>query len=457
MKKRILIVTLAVTIIGLLLFSFAAVQISYDDSIENAKNYLAVYALQFNENYSVDNDGAAAFSQSLDGARVTIMDENGYVLGESEDVDEIETNHSERPEVKSAIYAGSGVAVRESNTLGKKMVYYCKQVELNGAAYLIRVAVATSSEWAMFVDVLPTIAVFIAIDIILCTIAAYVGTFLILRPVENMAKEATLGKDVSTNYREIQSLANLLNERNRSLAFQMNELKNEKELVIKTKQSKDELISNITHEMNTPLTSIKGYAELLESGSLTPEQTALAYKTIYSQSERLTNLIASIINYNEIDSDDLPPYDVDFSSIVKETIAVVLPEAEKAGVSIIDNAQSGVTVSGRHERLSELAGNLIRNAVRYNRRGGTVTVSLTDDYFSVEDTGIGIAEENMDKIFSRFFTVDKSHSGKNGGFGLGLAVCKRICNKAGWTISVKSKLGEGSTFKVDFNRKSASF
>lgn len=452
MKKRILIVTLAVTIIGLLLFSFAAVQISYDDSIENAKNYLEVYASLFDESYSADDDGAAAFSLDLGGARVTIMDGNGAVLGESEQV-EIETDHSARPEVASAISTGSGVAVRKSDTLGKKMVYYCVKTTVSGTTYLVRVAAATSSEWAMFVDVLPTIAVFIAIDIIMCTIAAYVGTYLILRPVENMAKEATLGKDVSTNYREIQSLAAILNERNRSLAFQMDELKNEKELVIKTKKSKDELISNITHEMNTPLTSIKGYAELLESGSLTPEQTATAYKTIYSQSERLTNLIASIINYNEIDSDDLPPYDVDFSSIVKETIAVVLPEAEKAEVQIVDKVADGITVSGRHERLSELAGNLIRNAVRYNKRGGTVIVNLTNEYFSVEDTGIGIAEENMDKIFSRFFTVDKSHSGKNGGFGLGLAVCKRICNKAGWTISVKSKLGEGSIFKVDFNRK----
>ncbi len=452
MKKRILCITLAVTIIGLLLFSFAAVQISYDSSIENAKSYLKVYVGLFDDGYSFDNEGAAAFSQKLDGARVTLMDSSGNVIGESEQVEEIEINHADRPEVESAKSGGSGFAVRKSATLGKNMAYYCKSMQFGETVILVRVAIATASEWAMFVDVLPTIAVFLAIDVVACMIAAYVGTFLILRPVEKMAKEATLGKEVSTNYREIQSLAAILNERNRSLAFQMSELQNEKELVIKTKKSKDELISNITHEMNTPLTSIKGYAELLESGSLTPEQTALAYKTIYSQSERLTNLIASIINYNEIDSDDLPPYDVDFSSIVKETIAVVLPEAEKAEVTIVDCVESGVIVSGRHERLSELAGNLIRNAVRYNKRGGTVTVKLNEQLFSVEDTGIGIAEENMDKIFSRFFTVDKSHSGKNGGFGLGLAVCKRICNKAGWTIGVQSRLGEGSTFTVNFNK-----
>ena len=104
----------------------------------------------------------------------------------------------------------------------------------------------------------------------------------------------------------------------------------------------------------------------------------------------------------------------------------------------------------RHERLSEIFGNLVRNAIKYNKDGGSITVTLNYRGFAVEDTGIGIAEENMSKVFSRFFTVDKSHNGKNGGFGLGLAVVKKICQKSGWKISVESKLGEGSKFTVEF-------
>ena len=100
--------------------------------------------------------------------------------------------------------------------------------------------------------------------------------------------------------------------------------------------------------------------------------------------------------------------------------------------------------------MTELLGNLTRNAIRYNKQGGSVTVSLDGKSLAVADTGIGIAEENLDKIFDRFFTVDKSHDGKNGGFGLGLAVVKKICRKSGWKLSVESKKGEGSKFTIEF-------
>ncbi len=203
--------------------------------------------------------------------------------------------------------------------------------------------------------------------------------------------------------------------------------------------------------MNTPLTSIHGYAELLGSGGLNDEQKELAYKTVLTQSERLTNLIACIINYSEIESDDLPPYEVDFSALARETLYALQPEADSKNVRIISRIDDSVTILSRHEYLSEVFGNLVRNAVKYNKDGGSVTVTLTPDALVVEDTGIGIAEENMSKVFSRFFTVDKSHGGKNGGFGLGLAVVKKICAKSGWDIDVESTLGKGSKFTVRFS------
>ncbi|MBO5328171.1 MAG: HAMP domain-containing histidine kinase, partial [Clostridia bacterium] len=242
----------------------------------------------------------------------------------------------------------------------------------------------------------------------------------------------------------------ILNERNLSIEKQLNQIKTEKELVVKTQNSKDEFIANVTHEMNTPLTAIKGYSELLASGMLNEEQTALAYKTIVGQSERLSNLIARIINYNELSNDDLPSYEIDLSKSVKETLNVLRVEAELRQITFIENISEGVKVFSRQERVNEVVGNLIRNAVRYNKDGGTVTITLTNNTLSVKDTGVGIAKENLDKIFSRFFTVDKSHSGKYGGFGLGLAVVKKICNISGWEIQVYSKLLEGSEFIVKF-------
>lgn len=449
MRKRILIISLLITVFGIVIFSLASTQAYYASSVEQTKNHLPVFMNVFSEEeYSRDNEGAARFSARLNGARVTFMTADGTVTGESEAGGTL-ANHADRPEVAAAISRGEGYAVRASETMGKNMIYYCKAFG-DAQPFLVRIAVYTDSEWALLAQSLPAVAVYLLIDILGCLVFTYIATYYILRPVEQLTREATRGGTVVTPYKEFQTVADVLNERNRNIEMRMLEIEQEKKLVEKAQNSKNEFIANVTHEMNTPLTSIKGYAELLSSGLLSDDQKQQAYKTITSQSERLTNLIACIINYNEIDSDDLPGYDVDASALAREMIAVVRPEADKRGIEIIEKIDDNVTINSRHERLTQLVGNLLRNAIRYNRDGGKVTVELTYRYLKVSDTGIGIAPENMDKVFSRFFTVDKSHGGKNGGFGLGLAVCKKICTRAGWRISVESEQGVGSLFTVDF-------
>lgn len=253
-----------------------------------------------------------------------------------------------------------------------------------------------------------------------------------------------------TNEEELRPIADILNERSRNIKKQMAEIKEEKELVEKERLSKDEFISNVTHEMNTPLTSIHGYAELLSAGGMTEEQKSAAYRTIISQSERLTNLITCIINYSEIESDTAENYEVNFSGIARDMIDSLKPEFDKRNITVEENISDNVIVSSRNEYVTEITGNLIRNAIKYNKDGGKITVTLDKTGFTVEDTGIGIKEEDLPKVFSRFFTADKSHGGKNGGFGLGLAVVKKICLKHGWRIGVKSEYGKGSKFTVNF-------
>lgn len=446
MKWRIWLLSLGITLVGILIFGIASTQVYYNSSIDNSKAFLRVYMNEYNDGYTLDKAGAKAFSDKLNGARVTFMDSRGNVLADSMTDAEI-GNHADRTEIKDAILDGEGFAVRASSTLGKNMVYYCKNFD---GRYLVRIAVFTDSGLQIFANTLPTFAMFSVIMIALCVLLAFVATHFIISPVKKLAVEAISNENVSSKYAELQPVAEMLNERGRNIRRQMNEIKAEKELVEKTRASKDEFISNITHEMNTPLTSIHGYAELLDAGGMTKKQRETAYKTILAQSERLANLIACIINYSEIDSDDLPPYEVDFSALARETLAALKPEADKRQITVIDKIEDNVIVMSCHERLSEIFGNLVRNAIKYNKDGGSITVTLDREGLTVEDTGIGIAEENIDKVFSRFFTVDKSHGGKNGGFGLGLAVVKKICLKSGWKISVESALGEGSKFIVSF-------
>lgn len=447
MKWRIWLLSLGIMLLSVLVFGFVSTQVYYNSTIDDGKEYLRVYMNAYDSTkYSLDERGAKAFSEQLNGARVTFMDAQGNVKGDSAADNELE-NHADRSEIKDAIFNGEGFAVRGSSTLGKNMVYFCKN--FNGE-YLVRIAVFTDSDWAIFVKTLPTFAMFTGIMLVLCIVLAVVSTYIVITPVKKLAREAVTSDSVSSNYSELQPVAEILNERNRNINRQMEELQAEKEIVERARLSKDEFISNVTHEMNTPLTSIHGYAELLQSGGMNDGQIEVAYKTILTQSERLENLIACIINYSEIDNDDLPPYEVDFTALARETLCALKPEADKRNVTIIENIDDNVIIKSRHERLNEIFGNLVRNAIKYNKDGGSVTVTLNRQKLIVEDTGIGIAEENMSKVFSRFFTVDKSHGGKNGGFGLGLAVAKKICRKSGWKIKVESNLGIGSKFTVEF-------
>lgn len=446
MRWRIWLLSLGITFACLFVFSFAATQVYYQTSINDSKDYLRVYMNAYDESFTLDEAGAKAFSDKLNGARVTFMDAQGNVLADSMANAEI-GNHSDRAEIIDAVFNGEGFAVRSSSVLGKNMVYYCKNFD---GDFLVRIAIFADSDWNIFAKTLPMLVYFSLISLVLCAVIAFVSTHFIISPVKKLAAEASVNSVVKSKYSELQPIADILNQRNKSLASQMDEIQEEKELVEKARVSKDEFISNVTHEMNTPLTSIHGYAELLNAGGMNEQQQKTAYKTILAQSERLTNLIACIINFSEIDSDDLPSYEVDFSALARETLCALKPEADKKNVKFIERIDDNVTVLSRHERLSEIFGNLVRNAVKYNKDGGSVTVTLNSRELIVEDTGIGISDENLDKVFSRFFTVDKSHGGKNGGFGLGLAVAKKICNKSGWDISVESKLGQGSKFTVKF-------
>lgn len=450
MKWRVWLLSLGITLFCVLIFGLASTQVYYKSSVDDGRNYLSVYMNEYDESeYPQNEAGAKAFSEKLGGARVTFMDAQGHVIADSE-AEKIDVNHSDRAEIIETIengVNGDGFAVRSSETIGKSMMYYCRNFD---GAYLVRIAIATDSDWMIFVKTLPTLASFFAVILMLCVAAAFIATNIVVSPVKKLAEEAAANDNVTSKYTELQPVAELLNERSRNIHRQMEEIQAEKEAVVEARASKDEFIANVTHEMNTPLTSIRGYAELLGAGGMSEEQKAIAYKTILTQSDRLSSLIACIINYSEIESDDLPAYEVDFSALARETLCALKPEADKRGVTIEAHIDENVILMSRQERLSELFGNLVRNAIKYNKEGGKIFVTLNRENLIVEDTGIGISKENLSKVFSRFFTVDKSHSGKNGGFGLGLAVAKKICVKSGWQIGVESELGKGSKFTVKF-------
>ena len=452
MRKKILWISQLIIAVVLLIYAMFSTQIFYENSIATQVNVLkAKTELFYEDDYSLDEIGAKAFSKRLDGVRVSIISVSGEVLGDSEKSGL--NNHGKREEVKEAFKNGEGSALRHSATIGVETLYYCRKITLNNQEILLRVSTAAPSVWDSFGDVLPTLVWFLALDFFVCLLFTFLGTGYILQPVQKIAKDAALNLKVDTKYPELKPVVDILNKRNEEVSQKIRELSEEKELVEKAQRSKNDFIANITHEMNTPLTSIRGYSELLASGALDKEHTEQAARILLQQSDRLSKLIACIINYNELDNDTLPSYEVDASKLAKEILETLAPNILKRNIRLVEEIEEGITVKSRHERVNEVFGNLIRNAIRYNKESGELKISLKRTEkgakFIVADTGIGIAEENLERVFDRFFTVDKSHNGVHGGFGLGLATVKKICKRSGWVIGVESTLGQGTTFTVD--------
>ena len=453
MKKRIMWMGFAITAIALIVFSVISAEIYYDNDVSYSERYLRAYMAAFDDTRTVQELDAAyakELSEALGGARVTFLTAEGDFIADSEDEDD--GSRSMRPEVRDAIRDGEGMSTRVSQTLGETFMYYCRRFD----GYLVRIAERTQSMWSIYLDALPAVVIFLLADALVCMLLSYLSTGYILKPLEQLTRDAACKQRVTASVSELRPFAAIINRMNEDGEARVQEIADEREQVVRAQRSKDEFIANVTHEMNTPLTSIRGFAELLAAGGLDGERAQRAANTILTQSERLQSLVASIINYSEIDSEDLPVYEVDASRIARDTLAALTPEFRERKVVLLSEIKEGVILMSRQERVTEIFGNIIRNAIRYNREGGSVSVLLTPEEFVVSDTGIGISEENLDRIFDRFFTVDKSHNGKNGGFGLGLSVVKKLCKKQGWSLHVESKEGFGSTFRIGFTENEGS-
>ena len=548
-------VTLLVSVVGIVVLSILYSAVFYDQSVEKTYAQLKVYMNVYSEEFrsaEYSESTAQALSEQLEGARVTFLLRAGTVIADTAAEGGLE-NHFEREEVQEALSGGEGYAVRQSATLRENLVYYCRAFDgsfrlqdgTQEEGALVRISVKADSGFAIFADALPTMVWFLIVDIMCCLFVAWLATSFILRPVEKLTLEAAHGggKEVQTEYAELKPIAKMMNDMNADLHEKVEKMKedsrieklilnsmehgivlvrdaadvilinrtarrlldyeknepvpcfvndreiasilesgenaavvrkiggryyslrftfNEKMRVLlitdvtettQAAQSKNDFIANVTHEMNTPLTSIRGFAELIAAGAMPPEKLEGVANTIIKQSDRLANLIRSIINFSAIDSDELPDYEVDLSELVHEAVSSFEPKIAQKGIALTLSADAGVKVMSRRERLLEIVNNLVSNAIRYNKENGTLTVTLTGGetpVLCVSDTGIGLSEEDKTRIFDRFYTVDKSHNGAGGGFGLGLAIVKKLCRRAGWKLSVESELGKGTAFRIEF-------
>ncbi|MBQ4253752.1 MAG: two-component sensor histidine kinase, partial [Erysipelotrichaceae bacterium] len=219
-----------------------------------------------------------------------------------------------------------------------------------------------------------------------------------------------------------------------------------------------EFASNVSHELKTPLQAISGYAELLKSGLVKSEDKDDCIERIYFESQRMMQLVTDVIKLSHLDDEsaEIKKEKLDLYQLSCHVVETVR-NAITNGISITLSGQPS-EVYGNRELLESIVYNLCDNAVKYNRENGSVSVSVTSDdkkvYLRVSDTGLGIAKKDQDRVFERFYRVDKSRSRSVGGTGLGLSIVKHACILNNGEITLDSKPGKGSTFTVTFPKES---
>ena len=221
---------------------------------------------------------------------------------------------------------------------------------------------------------------------------------------------------------------------------------------VNAQRNRQEFTANVSHELKTPLQSILNSGQLLQNGLVKPEDTVKFIGYICSEAERLLQLINDVIRLSQLDeSGDYPKESVDLYQVSSQVLQSLLPSADKRSITVELHGENTV-ISGIRQLAYELIYNLCDNAIRYNKDGGKVIVTVSKDSVSVQDSGIGIPREHQSRIFERFYRVDKSHSRETGGTGLGLSIVKHAAQRLGAKIHLESKLGIGTTIYVQFTK-----
>ena len=374
-------------------------------------------------------------SQADERTRITQIDENGDVLYDSSSEEIDMENHGAREEIKEALASGTGESERVSDTLGRELYYYAVLLD-DGT--VLRVAKSMDNLAMTALNVLPVMGVLAVIMMGFALMLAKWQTQKLIKPINELNLESPLE---NTIYEELTPLLVAMDKQNK-----------EKEAVSNMRK---EFSANVSHELKTPLTSISGYAEIMKNGMVRPADIPVFSERIYKEARRLITLVEDIIKLSKLDEEsvELEKEEVDLYDLTMEIVSRLSPQASQKHIRMEVTGEQ-VNCFGIRQILDEMVYNVCENAIKYNNEGGRVSVwvgaTLDGPKISVSDTGIGIPKEHQERIFERFYRVDKSHSKERGGTGLGLSIVKHGALLHGAKVSVDSAPGKGTRIEMLF-------
>ena len=337
--------------------------------------------------------------------------------------------------------SGVGRDCRDSQTTGYETYYYALLLP-NGE--ILRVAQDSETTWSIYDDAIPAIILSCVLMMAAAALMAGLLTKSLVQPVPKMTDDLDRIQD-NVPYKELIPFAESIHS--------------DRLLRENNEKMRQEFTANVSHELKTPLTSISGYAELIETGIAQPKDIPDFARKIHVEASRMIQLVNDILQLSNLDNvseagTPLTMETVDLLEVARECVERQKVNAKRSFISLTYLGESA-PVLGSRSLLDELCQNLCDNAIRYNRPGGKVqiiTACTRDGHCSltVKDNGIGIPKEAQSSVFERFYRVDKSRSKATGGTGLGLAIVKHIARIHNARIKLESEIGEGTTITVLF-------
>ena len=365
-----------------------------------------------------------AHSDFFEGLRITLIDLDGTVVYDSEEPPAEMSNHLDRPEVASALTDGHGYTIRRQSENNGRTYFYSAsrigdRIVRSSLPYTVSLSQVLNADrnflWFMG-----------SVTLLLCL----VGYYVVRQFTKNMVQmEATLA------------------ERDREHAAALHE---EQEKI----RIKRQLTNNINHELKTPVSSIQGYLEtIVNNENIAPEKMQVFLERCYAQSNRLSRLLRDISVLTRMDeaANMIDMEKVDISMLVSNIVNEVSLELEQKQITVVNSLKPKIQLRGNYSLLYSIFRNLMDNAIAYAGTNIHINISCFREdenyyYFSFADTGIGVSPEHLNRLFERFYRVDKGRSRKLGGTGLGLAIVKNAVLIHGGTISAKNNQGGGLEF-----------
>ena len=435
MKQKINIRLGLVALVALALTTLGVTTVYYNLFQQQVRRDLRVTAEMLSAS-AVFEDPQAIPKLPAGDLRVTWIDGDGRVLYDNEADPQGLPNHADRPEIQMALSEGTGETVRKSDTLNMNTFYYAKRLP---GGTVLRLAAEARSMGSVFLAAAPVLLGIILVIFLGCLLLSHLLTAQLIAPIEDMA--AHLDEPGRRPvYRELEPFAY--------------EIRAQHEKILSAAKSRQDFTANVSHELKTPLTAISGYAELVENKMVDEDQTVRFAHEIRKNAARLLSLINDILRLSELDELEMPvqPQKVELFSLAREVCGNMQLQADARHIRLQCFGREA-EISGDRELIKEMMENLVQNAIRYNREGGYVQVTVKDagrPAFVVEDNGIGIPQEAQERVFERFYRVDKSRSRETGGTGLGLAIVKHIVQIHDARLELASTLGKGTKITVTF-------